>query len=187
MRIGVFFGEGFEEVEAFTTVDLLRRAGYDVETVSVSHTHHVMGSHGIEFKADFYITEISVNSFDMIVLPGGPGHKNLEKCEHLMKRVRKFNDEGKFLAAICAAPTILGRQGVLKGKKATCFPGMEGDLIGATYCKDEEAVWDGNIITGRSAGAAVAFALRIVEATSGVDKAKKLADSIFYDYYKPQQ
>lgn len=183
MRIGVFFGEGFEEIEALTTVDILRRAGYDVETVSIYNSHHVCGSHGIIFKADYYLSEVSVSAMDMIILPGGPGHTNLEKCQHLMKRVKKFNDEGKLLAAICAAPSILGRCGVLEGKKATCFPGYEGELKGATYT-GSEVEWDKNVITGRSAGCAVVFALKIVEAISGKEAAKKLSDSIYYDYYK---
>lgn len=183
MRIGVFFGEGFEEIEALTTVDLLRRAGYDVETVSVSNTHHVMGSHGVEIKTDYYISEVSVSAMDVIVLPGGPGHKNLERCGHLVRRIKKFNDEGKLIAAICAAPSILGRAGVLEGKKATCYPGYEAELHGAT-CTGAEAEWDKNIVTGRSAGCTVAFALKIVEAIDGKEAALKLAQAIYYDHYK---
>lgn len=183
MRIGVFFGEGFEEIEALTTVDLLRRAGYDVETVSVNNTHHVMGSHGVEIRTDYYISEVSVSAMDMIVLPGGPGHKNLEKCAHLMKRIKKFNDEGKWLAAICASPSILGRAGVLEGKKATCYPGYEDQLFGAE-CTGAEAEWDKNVITGRSAGCSVSFALKIVEALSGKEAAKKLSDSIYFDHFE---
>ena len=183
MRIGVFFGEGFEEIEALTTVDLLRRAGYDVETVSVSNTHHVMGAHGVEIKTDYYISEVSVSAMDMIVLPGGKGHRNLEKCAHLVKRIKKFNDEGKLIAAICASPSILGRAGVLEGKKATCYPGFEGELHGATYT-GTEAEWDKNIITGRGAGTSTAFALKIIEAVSGKEAAEKMAESICYDYYK---
>lgn len=185
MRIGVFFGEGFEETEAMAPVDLLKRAGHDVETVSVSHSHHVMGAHGVMIKADFCIDEVRIDSMDMLILPGGSGHKNLEKCDILMKNVKKFQEKGKYLCAICAAPTILGRQGILKGKKATCFPGMEEGLAGATYT-GAEAEWDGNIITGRSAGCAIPFALRIIEAIDGVDAAKKMADSIYYDHYVPQ-
>lgn len=183
MRIGVFFGEGFEEVEALTTVDLLRRAGYDVETVSVSNTHHVMGAHGVEIKTDFYISEVSVSAMDMIVLPGGKGYKNLEKCPHLVKRIKKFDTEGKLIAAICAAPSILGRAGVLEGKKVTCFPGYENELYGGIHT-GEEAVWDKNIITGKSAGCSVAFALKIIEAVSGKEEAMKMAESICYDHYK---
>ncbi|MBP5660836.1 MAG: DJ-1/PfpI family protein, partial [Lachnospiraceae bacterium] len=117
MRIGVFFGERFEEIEGLTVVDILRRQGYDVETISVGHSHHVGGSHGIVFKADFVVDEVWFKTFDMLVLPGGPGHTNLEKCDLLMKYVKKFGEEGKFVAAICASPSILGRAGLLKGKK----------------------------------------------------------------------
>ncbi len=186
MQIGVFFGERFEEVEAITPVDILKRAGHNVLTVSVGHSHHVCGSHGAMVKTDFCIDEVGLDNFDVLILPGGPGYKNLEKCSPLMKRVQSFNKKGKLLCAICAAPTIFGRLGILADKKATCFPGMEADLFDATYTGDE-ATWDGNIITGRSAGCATAFALRIIEAIDGVEAAKKMADAIYYDYYKPQQ
>ena len=183
MRIGVFFGERFEEVEALATVDILRRAGYDVETVSVGHSHHVGGAHSIIVKTDFVVDEVWFKTYDMLVLPGGAGHKNLEKCDLLMKYVSKFNQEGKFLAAICASPSILGRAGVLKGKKVTCFPGFEDQCLGATVVS-EEAVLDGNIITGRSAGCAVPFALKIIEAIDGKERAQKMAEELCYDHLK---
>lgn len=183
MRIGVFLGERFEEVEALTVVDILKRQGYDVETVSVGHSHHVGGSHSIVVKADFVIDEVWLKTYDLLVLPGGPGHKNLEKCDLLMKYVKKFNEEGKKLAAICAAPSILGRAGVLKGKTVTCFPGYEAECLGAT-CTGAEAEISENVITGRSAGAAVPFALKIIEAFEGKEAAKKMAEAIFYDHYE---
>lgn len=182
MRIGVFFGERFEEVEALTVVDLLKRAGHDVETVSVGHSHHVGGSHSIVIKTDFTVDEVWFKTYDVLVLPGGPGHPNLEKCALLMKYVKKFNEEGKLLAAICAAPSILGRAGVLEGKKVTCFPGFEAECIGAEVT-GAEAEWDKNIITGRSAGCAVPFSLKIVEALDGKEAAKKLAHDIYYDHF----
>lgn len=182
MRIGVFLGERFEEAEALTPVDILRRAGHDVETVSVSHSHHVMGSHSILVKADFVVDEVWFKTYDLLLLPGGPGHKNLEKCDLLVKYIKKFNDEGKLLAAICAAPSILGTLGVLEGKKATCFPGYEELCLGATMT-GEEAVWDGNVITGRSAGCAVPFSLKIIEAIDGIDAAKDMAAKIGYDHF----
>ena len=182
MRNGVFFGERFEEVEALTAVDILRRAGYDVETVSVSHSHHVGGAHSIIVKTDFVVDEVWFKTYDMLVLPGGAGHKNLEKCDLLMKYISKFNEEGKFLAAICASPSILGKAGVLKGKKVTCFPGFEDKCIGATVL-NEEAVLDQNIITGRSAGCAVSFALKIIEAIDGKEAAQKMAEQICYDHF----
>jgi 4-methyl-5(b-hydroxyethyl)-thiazole monophosphate biosynthesis len=183
MRIGVFFGERFEEIEGLTVVDILRRQGYDVETISVGHSHHVGGSHGIVFKADFVVDEVWFKTFDMLVLPGGPGHTNLEKCDLLMKYVKKFGEEGKFVAAICASPSILGRAGLLKGKKATCFPGYEAECKGAE-CTGAEVEWDGNIITGRSAGCAVPFALKIIEAIDGKAKAQAMAEKIGYDHYE---
>ncbi len=182
MQIGVFLGEGFEEVEALTPVDLLKRAGHNVLTVSVSHSHHVMGAHSIMVKAEYCIDEVHLDNFDVLILPGGGGYKNLEKCDALMRKVKKFNEKGKFLAAICAAPTIFGRLGILADKKATCFPGMEADLFDATYT-GAEAEWDGNIITGRSAGCAVPFALKIIEALDGKEAAAKMAGGIYYDHY----
>lgn len=184
MRAGVFLGERFEEIEALTVVDLLKRADMDVEMVSVSHTHHVRGSHGIEVKADFTFDEVSISTFDIIVLPGGAGYENLEKCGKLMKYVKRFPSEDKYVAAICAAPSILGRAGLLEGKKATCFPGYQDQLKGAEYIFDAEAVIDGKIITGRSAGCAVPFAIAIVKATLGEYAAKKLADNIYYHHYE---
>lgn len=183
MRAGVFFGERFEEVEALTVVDFLKRAGMDVEMVSVSSSHHVRGSHGIEIKTEFTVDEIRIGTLDAIILPGGPGFGNLEKCDRLMKYVKKFPAEDKFVAAICAAPSILGRAGLLEGKKATCFPGYEGELKGACYTA-EEAVIDGKIITGRSAGCAVPFSIAIVKAMLGDEAAKKLADNVIYDHFK---
>ncbi len=183
MRVGVFFGERFEEIEALTVVDLLRRADLDTETVSVSPTHHVRGSHGVEIKTDLIISEVSISSYDCLVLPGGPGHPNLEKCDSLMKYVKRFPKEGKYVAAICASPSILGRAGLLEGKKVTCFPGFEGECKGAE-CTGRAVERDGQIITGRSAGTAVDFALKIVEVLSGKEAAKKLATSIHYDHYE---
>lgn len=186
MQIGVFLGEGFEETEALAPVDLLKRAGHNVLTVSVSHSHHVMGAHSVMVKADFCIDEVHMDNFEMLILPGGGGYKNLEKCDALMRKVKKFNEKGKYIAAICAAPTILGRLGVLADKKATCFPGMEADLFDAQYT-GAEAEWCGNIITGRSAGCAIPFALRIIEAIDGKAAAEKMAKTIYYDYYKSQE
>ncbi len=186
MQIGVFFGEGFEEMEALTPVDLLKRAGHNVLTVSVGHSHHVMGAHGAMVKTDFCIDEIHIDNLEMIILPGGSGYRNLEKCEPLMRKVKKFNEKGKYVCAICAAPTILGRLGLLNGKKATCFPGMEADLFDATYT-GAEVEWDGNIITGRSAGCAIPFALKILEAIDSPETAEKMAKAIYYDYYKVQE
>ena len=177
MRIGVFFGERFEEIEGLTVVDILRRQGYDVETISVGHSHHVGGSHGIVFKADFVVDEVWFKTFDMLVLPGGPGHTNLEKCDLLMKYVKKFGEEGKFVAAICASPSILGRAGLLKGKKATCFPGFESELLGAQFV-GAPAVTDGNVITGKGAGAAIEFGLALSAKLCGEDTAKKVRESM---------
>ena len=131
-KVLIFMAEGHEEIEALTVVDLLRRAGIEIEMVSITGNKRVPGSHGIMTVCDKLIEQVNFDSADMLVLPGGmPGTLNLELCEPLMDQVHGFNTSKKGLAAICAAPTVLGKAGLLQGKKATCYPGMEGDLLGA--------------------------------------------------------
>lgn len=178
-RVCVFFGTGFEEIEALTVVDLLRRADISVDMVSITNDKAVTGSHGIAVMMDKVFSEVSFDEVEMIVLPGGqPGTRNLEGCDALMEQVDLFAKE-KAVAAICAAPTILGHRRILEGKKAICFPGLEGELTGAEVVY-EGAVTDGNIITGRGMGCAIPFGLAIVEAFQGKEVAEKLADKIVY-------
>lgn len=179
-KVLLFMAEGHEEIEALTVVDLLRRAGIEIETVSITSNRMVPGSHGIVTVCDQLIEEVDFNSADMLVLPGGmPGTLNLELCQPLMEQVHKFNNAGKNIAAICAAPTVFGKAGLLKGKKATCYPGMEGDLDGANVSTDE-VCHDGNIITSRGLGTAIPFALEIVRTFQGDGAADKIAKAIVY-------
>lgn len=162
-KVGVFFAEGFEEVEALTVVDLCRRAGLETDMVSVSGVNQVNGSHGIGIRTDLLISEVDFESLDMIVLPGGDrGTHNLEANLVLMKQVDSFVRQGKMVAAICAAPSILGHKGYLKGRKACCYPSYETHLIGAEVTQNKVEK-DKNIITGRGVGVAFDFALEIVE------------------------
>ncbi len=179
-KVCVFFGTGYEEIEALTVVDLLRRQGIDTDMVSVTGEKTVTGSHQIKVEMDRLIEEVDFDCIDMIVLPGGmPGTKNLEACDLLMKQVDAFAAAGKVVCAICAAPSILGHRGILKGKKATAFPGFEDQLEGAeVVC--EPAVRDGNIITGRGMGCAIAFGLEIVACLNGREESKALAEKIVY-------
>lgn len=178
--IYVFLADGFEETEATAPIDLLRRARKDVKTVGVTGKT-VVSSHGIPYVSDILTDDISLDSeLEMIVLPGGlQGTKNLEENEAVGKAIDFCVKNGRFVSAICAAPTILGKRGLLDGKKATCYGGMEDDLKGAEYL-EVPAVRDGIFITGRGAGASVDFALLLVEALTSKEEADSLAAKIMF-------
>ena len=179
-KAAVFFGTGYEEIEALTVVDILRRAGVETLMVSVTGEHNVSGSHNIKVEMDALIEEINFDELELIVLPGGmPGTKNLEACDALMAQVDAFVSRNKLVAAICAAPSILGHRGILKGKKACSYPTFESHLEGAQVMQ-QPAVIDGNIITGRGMGAAVPFGLAILEKLQGSEAAQKMAETIVY-------
>lgn len=181
-RLAIFFGTGYEEIEALTVVDILRRAKEDIVMVSITGERQVTGSHGISVQMDQLLTEVNFEEIDGIVLPGGmPGTKNLEACGALMEQVDAFVKEGKLVAAICAAPSILGHRGHLQGKKACIFPGMEEHLSGAQVVTDRPAVTDGNVITGRGMGAAIPFGLHILEKLQGRDEAQEMAERIVFE------
>ncbi|MFW5630100.1 MAG: DJ-1 family glyoxalase III [Acetivibrio ethanolgignens] len=177
-KVYIFLAEGFEEVEALMTVDIVRRAGISMEMVSVTEEKRVTSSHGIVLEADSLYEEINPAEADMLVLPGGmPGTRNLAAHKELVEQLKAFHRTGKKLAAICAAPSVLGAHGILEGKKATCYPGFEKELIGAEVVK-EPCVVDGNVITARGLGAAVEFGLAIVEQLLGAEKAAKIKEQI---------
>ena len=179
-KVFIFMAEGHEEIEALTVVDLLRRAGIDIEMVSITGNKRVPGSHGIISVSDKLIEQVDLDSADMLVLPGGmPGTLNLELCQPLMDAIHSFNGQGKHIAAICAAPTVFGKAGLLEGKVATCYPGMEADLVGAKVSTDK-VCHDGNIITSRGLGTAIEFALEIIKTLDSQDKADKIATSVVY-------
>lgn len=180
-KVCVFFAEGYEEIEALTVVDLLRRGGIDIETVSVTGEKTVTGSHGVPVIMDKLFDEVDFTKVDMIVLPGGmPGTKNLEAHEPLMQRVDEFCASQKYVAAICAAPSILGHRGLLQGRKACSFPDFESHLEGAqvTCCSVEMS---GNIITSRGMGCAVDFGLVLVAVFRGREASEALAKKIVYN------
>ena len=179
-NIAIFLADGFEEIEALTVVDLCRRASLNIDMVSVMGTLSVTGSHGIEVKADKLLSDVKFEDMDMLVLPGGmPGTTNLEKTEKLMEQIRAFDAAGKFISAICAAPGIFGRAGLLQGKKACVFPGLEGELKGADVRMTETTV-DGHILTSRGMGTAIPFGLAIVARFCGQDFATELGKKIVY-------
>ena len=173
-NIFVFLAEGFEEIEALTPVDVLRRAGLSVQTVSVMDEQIVAGAHGVPVLADKMFAEINLEDAEMILLPGGlPGATNLDAHEGLGQMIQDFAKEEKPLAAICAAPLVFGNRGLLQGKKATCYPGFETYLQGAEYTA-ALVEKDGNFITGKGPGAAMEFAFAIVEKYCGIDKVNEL-------------
>ena len=180
IKAAVFFATGFEEVEALTVVDLLRRANFDVSMVSISDEKYVTGSHNITIKTDTNIKELNFDDLDLLVLPGGmPGTTNLGQCELLCKELIKASASDKIIAAICAAPTVLGQLGILQGKKACCYPGMEGEL---PFAKPTSlpVTKDANIITSRGVGTAIEFALTLIEEFKGKELSDSLAITIVY-------
>ncbi|MCQ2404375.1 MAG: DJ-1/PfpI family protein [Clostridia bacterium] len=175
--IYVFLANGFEEVEALTPVDVLRRGGVDVKTVGIGGKT-VTGSHHIPVTADLSEDEVDFAALSGVVLPGGmPGTKNLDASETVKKALAAANEKGALIAAICAAPSVLGHNGLLKGKRATCFPGFESELTGATLC-DDLAVTDGNVVTGKGAGAALPFALALLAYLKGADVADTVKSAL---------
>ncbi len=179
-KIAVFFADGCEEIEGLTVVDMLRRAGIDVCGVSITGSREVHGSHNITFLADLTYEEADLDTFDGAVLPGGvPGTPNLGAHAGVVSTIKKFAEEGKLVAAICAAPSILGENGILKGKRATCHPGWEDRLTGAVV-SEETAVTDGNVITSRGMGTAVDFSLAIIRKLSDEETVAKVKKGIVY-------
>lgn len=174
----VFLANGFEEMEALTPVDMLRRAEIEVKTVAVAE-QAVVGAHSIPVFADMTKYDISLDDdLEAVILPGGmPGTVNLEHSEAVQKALAYMNAKGRLICAICAAPSVLGHAGLLQGKKATCFPGFEEQLDGAEVV-DVPAVKDGNIITSRGAGTAIEFSAEIISALRGEEAAKKVVAAI---------
>ncbi len=180
-KVYILFADGFEEVEGLTPVDLLRRAGIEVKMVSVTGNETVTGSHGISFKTDMLYSD-EVLEGDMIVLPGGmPGTTHLKESQDVKTAVEYYNENGKYLAAICAAPTVYGEMGLLHGKKATCYPGLEAGLTDAMWPgENASVVTDGQFITSRGLGTAIDFSLEIISILISKEKADEIAKSVVY-------
>ena len=173
----LFLANGFETIEALAVVDMLRLAKIDVKTVGVTGKI-VASSHNIDVTADIEIDEFDVKDADAVVLPGGmPGTLNLEADKTVQGAIDYCIENKKYICAICAAPSILGHKGLLKGKEAICFPGFENDLTGAIL-SDKYVVTDGLIITARGAGVAVDFGLEIVKALKGEETAENVRKTI---------
>ncbi len=174
--IDVLLAPGFEEIEAIAIIDVLRRADFKVNVLSVAGTADVVGAHNVTIKADAALT--AAGEADAVVLPGGmPGAANLAKNEAVRDVLRRAAADGKLLGAICAAPIALAAAGVTDGKAVTCYPGFEDRLSGAT-CTGARVEVDGRIVTGKGAGVAVEFALELVRQLGAPDKAGQLRDGM---------
>lgn len=177
----VFLADGFEEIEAVTTVDIIRRANIEVQTVSIQNTRTVTGSHGIIVTADLMAAEINKQNIEAVILPGGmPGTTNLQNSKAVEETLRYAAEHDKWIAAICAAPSVLGYYGYLKGKNAVCFPGFEDQLTGANVQK-VPVVTDGKIITSRGAGTAHLFAFTLVALLKNSEIADKIKKGMLYE------
>ena len=174
----ILLGTGFEEIEALTPVDLLRRAGVQVKTVGLNG-RVVYGGHAIGVECDITIEELDTGDAEMIVLPGGLGGvASIRGCGKALEAVKAVFDMGNYVAAICAGPTVLADLGLLPGVQATCYPGQIPNMKDALVVENAACVTDGKVITGTSAGTAVPFALALIEALKGADAAKVIADQI---------
>lgn len=179
-RVYVFLADGFEEIEALTVVDMLRRVSVETVMVSVGTQRRVTGAHGIAVEADGVFSEYSYEDGTMAVLPGGmPGTENLMEHGGLREVLHSYYDAKKYLAAICAAPSVLGRNEMLRGRHATCYPGFEEKLLGAEVMPDAVVI-DGNIITSRGMGTAISFGAALVSLLKDEETAEKLLDAIQY-------
>lgn len=180
-KVFAFLADGLEEVECLAVVDVLRRSGIEVTLVSVTDSREITGSHNIRLRADALFTEVSADEADVLFLPGGmPGTKTLQAHEGLAKAICKANKQGRRIAAICAAPSILGAMGLLKGRTATCYPGFEDMLTGVSYTS-QGVVTDGNITTARGLGFALDLGLELIRLLQGSQQSEKIKDAIQYN------
>lgn len=173
----LFLANGCEECEALLVVDLLRRAGIDLVTVSLTDEKEILSAHNVPIRADITIAEVGQDA-DLLVLPGGlPGTEYLAESDALDKIIRDYHDAGKYLAAVCAGPSVYGRKGLLRGRKATCYPGFERYLQDAEYTADAVTV-DGQFITANGLGACFVFPFKLIELLTDRQTAQDVADAV---------
>lgn len=176
----ILLADGFETVEALSPCDMLRRAGVPVQTVGV-YGKTVVSGQKIPVEADITLDELSFDALEMLVLPGGlVGVEGIANSPEAVALIRRAETAGKYVAAICAAPTILGKLGLLRGRRAVCYPGMEDGLTDAEVRKGEPVVVDGRIITAEAAGSSIAFGLKLVELLCGPEQAQRICKGIHY-------
>lgn len=178
----MLFAQGFEEVEALMTVDLLMRGGVDVKLVSITEDTEVTGSHGMRIGMDAVMDEVDLEDQDAVIIPGGmPGTLNLGNSSRVTETLTQMYERGKVVGAICAAPSVLGQCGILKGKRATCYPGFEEKLTGARFV-DEKAVTDGNVVTSRGLGTSMEFGFALLELLISKEKTEEIRKQIVFMY-----
>lgn len=181
VKIAAMLANGFEEVEALAVIDILRRADIETDMISIHESKTVIGAHNIPIIADRLLQEINLEEYGGIFLPGGmPGTNNLDNSEKLCEAILDFDKRNKLLAAICAAPKVYGRLGILKGRKATCFPGFENYLEGAEIKGQDKVVRDSHIVTSRGMGTAIDLGLALVEELKGKGISEELSAAIQY-------
>lgn len=180
-RVALFLVEGFEEIEALSPIDLLRRADIEVTTVSITDTKEIVSSRNVKVLTDELIENIHFDKYDMIVLPGGPGYVNYNNSKKLLEEIKYFS-KNKKVAAICAAPIILANLGILKGVESVCFPACVDELKenGAIVLENEKVVTRKNITTSKSAGTAIDFALELIKVLCGEKLKEEIKNQIFY-------
>ena len=181
----IFLATGYEEVEMLTVVDMLRRAKISIDMVSITDQKEVTSSHNVTITADKTLSEANFDEAEMLILPGGiPGTPNLRACDLLCEKLKEFAANGKKVAAVCAAPTVLGELGILAGKKATCYPSFADKLATGDYVK-LPVVTDGNVITSRGMGTCIEFAGAIIEALKDKATADAVKEAIIYNDVGP--
>ncbi len=178
--IAILLADGFEEIEALTPLDILRRAGLDVKTVAIG-SKIAIGSHGIPVICDITSDEVDLSQISAVIFPGGmPGSLNLDASAFSDKIIDAVTKNGGRIAAICAAPLVLGRRGLLNGKEAICYPGFENELSGAKI-SSQSVMTDGNITTAKGMGVALSFSLELVRLICGESKAREISEAIMED------
>lgn len=177
MSVLVILADGFEEIEAMTIIDILRRAGVDVVTVGLNSTT-VDSAHRVRVMADKKLSDINPEDFDALILPGGPGYRNLLNSSAVIELVKSFDKNKKLVAAICAAPAVLAKAGILEEKIATIYPGMESEL---PRPRDAKVIVANNVVTSRGPGTAMEFALKLAEILTGANTAKKVREGMVVD------
>lgn len=180
-KIMVMLADGFEEVEALTVVDVLRRADVQCDMVSIDENRNVAGSHKITVRSDYSIDEVNTSEYDGIVLPGGmPGAVNLRNSIKVVETVKDYYSTGKIVAAICAAPIVLDKAGIIAGKRITSYPSFESQLRNCIYCQDTVCI-DNHIITSRGPSTALAFAYEILNAIGKEKETEELKEGMLYN------
>ncbi len=181
MKGMILLANGFEDMEMITTLDLLRRANIEVYTFSIYNDKRILSQSRVYYESDDLLENVNFDEYDFLVIPGGKAVFTELNNERINEVVEKFDNEHKLIASICAAPTILGKMGLLKNKNFTCFPSLENEVIEGIYQKQSKVEWVDNYITSRSAGTAIEFALKIIEALVGKKEALRIQNVIYYN------